>query len=157
MLFRSRVRVANQPTFVRYVFDLPNQVNAMPERGDGKLTINFDQQIKWYLADAKATLPSTLESIEAETDFGSAAVIFTMNGAPDVRTFREDGSIVVDVGTGQALAGPSALATTLGIARRLHETLLIDAGWIVIGSTAAMLVLALLGVLMGLPRFANTL
>ena len=95
-----RVRVANQPTFVRYVFDLPNQVNAMPERGDGKLTINFDQQIKWDLADAKAMLPPTLESIEAETDFGSAAVIFTMNGAPDVRTFREDGSIVVDVGTG---------------------------------------------------------
>ena len=99
-----RVRVANQPTFVRYVFDLPNQVAVMPERGDGKLTLNFDQQIKWDLADAKATLPTTLESIEAETDFGSAAVIFTLNGTPDVRTFREDGSIVVDVGTGKPKA-----------------------------------------------------
>jgi tetratricopeptide (TPR) repeat protein len=95
-----RVKVATQPTFVRYVFDLPEQVNAMPERGDGKLTINFDQQIKWDLADAKAALPSTLESIDAETDFGSASVIFTLNGTPHVRAFREENSIVVDVGTG---------------------------------------------------------
>jgi tetratricopeptide (TPR) repeat protein len=95
-----RVKVATQPTFVRYVFDLPEQVNAMPERGEGKLTINFDQQIKWDLADAKAALPSTLESIDAETDFGSASVIFTLNGTPHVRAFREENSIVVDVGTG---------------------------------------------------------
>ncbi|HEY4143037.1 MAG TPA: hypothetical protein VGM57_16585, partial [Pseudolabrys sp.] len=97
-----RVRVATQPTFVRYVFDVPEQVNAMPDRGDGKLTVNFDQQIKWDLADAKAALPSTLESIEADTDFGSSAVTFTLNGTPDVRTFREEGSVVVDVGIGIA-------------------------------------------------------
>ena len=101
-----RVKVASQPTFVRYVFDVPEQVNASPDRGDGKFTLNFDQQIKWDLADAKAALPSTLESIEAETDFGSSAVVFTLNGTPNVRTFREDGSIVVDVGTG--LAKPKA-------------------------------------------------
>jgi uncharacterized iron-regulated membrane protein len=41
--------------------------------------------------------------------------------------------------------------------RRMHETLLIDAGWLVIASTVAMLALALLGVLLGWPRFANTL
>jgi len=35
--------------------------------------------------------------------------------------------------------------------------LLINAGWLVIASTAAMLVIVLLGVLMGWPRFANTL
>jgi tetratricopeptide (TPR) repeat protein len=97
-----RVKVATQPTFVRYVFDVPEQVNATPERGDGKLTINFDQQIKWDLADAKAALPSSLESIEAETDFGSAAVTFTLNGTPDVRAFREEGSVVIDVGIGIA-------------------------------------------------------
>jgi uncharacterized iron-regulated membrane protein len=67
------------------------------------------------------------------------------------------GGTVVNVGTGQALAGPSVLANTLLTARRLHETLLLDAGWLVIGSTGAMVVLALLGALMGLPRFANSL
>jgi uncharacterized iron-regulated membrane protein len=67
------------------------------------------------------------------------------------------GGTVVDVATGQALPGPSTLANSLVTARRLHETLLIDAGWLVIGSTVAMLVLALFGVLMGLPRLENTL
>jgi hypothetical protein len=39
----------------------------------------------------------------------------------------------------------------------MHERLLINADWLVIASSVAMLVLALLGILMGLPRFANTL
>ncbi|MDB5598009.1 MAG: PepSY protein [Xanthobacteraceae bacterium] len=67
------------------------------------------------------------------------------------------GGTVVDVGSGQALSGPSALANTLVTVRRLHETLLINAGWIVIGATGAMLMLIVLGVLMGLPLVANTL
>jgi uncharacterized iron-regulated membrane protein len=66
------------------------------------------------------------------------------------------GGTVMDVATGEALAGPSALANTLGTMRRTHETLLIDARWLVTGCSIAMLALALLGVLMGLPRFANT-
>jgi uncharacterized iron-regulated membrane protein len=67
------------------------------------------------------------------------------------------GGTVIDVASEQALPGPSALANALVAARRLHETLLIDAGWLVIGSTVVMLVLAVLGVLMGLPRLENTL
>ena len=67
------------------------------------------------------------------------------------------GGSVVDVVTGQALPGPSVLAKFLTTTRRMHETLLIDAGWLVIASTGAMLALALLGVLMGWPRFANSL
>jgi uncharacterized iron-regulated membrane protein len=67
------------------------------------------------------------------------------------------GGIVVDVVDGQVRPGPSTLAKVLGTTRGLHETLLIDAGWMVIASTAVMLVLALLGVLMGWPRLANTL
>ena len=67
------------------------------------------------------------------------------------------GGTTVDVATGEARAGPSALAATLLTARRLHETLLLDARGLVIASSAAMLGLALLGVLMGWPRIANTL
>lgn len=66
------------------------------------------------------------------------------------------GGTVVDVATGQAVQGPSTLATVLVTMRRMHETLLIDAGWVVEGASWAMLVLALLGVLMGWPRFANS-
>ena len=99
-----RVKVASQPTFIRYTFEVPDGANVVPERAAGKLTLNFDQQIKWDLADAKAALPPTLESLEAETDFGSAAVIFTLNGTPEVRSFREDRAIVVDVGLDGAKA-----------------------------------------------------
>jgi hypothetical protein len=49
------------------------------------------------------------------------------------------------------------MANVLTTMRRMHETLLIDAGWLVTASTAAMLVLAALGTLMGWPRLSNTL
>jgi hypothetical protein len=103
-----RVRVASQPTFTRYVFEMPDSVNVVPERKDGKLTLNFDQQIKWDLADAKAAMPPTLESVESETEFASTAVTFTLNGTPEVRNFREDRSIVVDVGLDGATPKPAA-------------------------------------------------
>lgn len=64
---------------------------------------------------------------------------------------------VVDVVSGQLLPGPSALAGMLGTMRGLHERLQMNAGWLVITSTAAMLVIILLGILMGWPRFSNTL
>src|SRR5689334_538434 len=99
-----RVKVASQPTFVRYVFTMPGTVNVVPERADGRVTLNFDQQVNWDLADAKASLPQTLKSIEAEVDFDSVAVVFTLNGTPEVRTFREDRSIVVDIGLDGAKA-----------------------------------------------------
>lgn len=67
------------------------------------------------------------------------------------------GGTVVDATTGEKRQGASALANFLVTARRLHETLLLDAGWLVIGTTIAMLALILLGVLMGIPRIANTL
>lgn len=65
--------------------------------------------------------------------------------------------VVVDVATNEALPGPSRMAGFLVSTRRMHETLLIDAGWLVVAATIAMLVLAGLGVLMGLPRWSNTL
>ena len=91
-----RVKVASQPTFIRYVFAMPGTVNVVPERADGRLTLNFDQQVNWDMADAKATLPPTLKSIEAEIDLDSVAVVFTLNGTPEVRAFREDRNIVVE-------------------------------------------------------------
>lgn len=93
-----RVKVASQPTFIRYTFPMPGTVNVVPERADGRVTLNFDQQVNWDLADAKASMPPTLKSIESEVDFDSVAVVFSLNGTPDVRTFREDRNIFVDIG-----------------------------------------------------------
>jgi tetratricopeptide (TPR) repeat protein len=93
-----RVKVATEPTFTRYVFAMPDLANVVPERADGKLTLEFDQPLKWDLTDARAALPQTLRSIDADLDEDAVAVTFSFNGAPEVRTFREDRSIVVDVG-----------------------------------------------------------
>jgi len=93
-----RVKVAAQPTFIRFIFTMPGTVNVVPERADGRVTLNFDQPVNWDLADAKASLPPTLKSIESEVDFETVAVVFTLNGTPQVRTFREDRSIIVDIG-----------------------------------------------------------
>jgi tetratricopeptide (TPR) repeat protein len=109
-----RVKVAAQPTFMRYIFTMPGTVNVVPERADGRVTLNFDQQVNWDLADAKASLPPTLKSIEAEVDFDTVAVVFTLNGAPQVRTFREDRSVVVDIG----LDGAAKPKPTEGSARQ---------------------------------------
>lgn len=67
------------------------------------------------------------------------------------------GGVVVDAVTGQVQPGSSVVASVLGTARGLHEVLLVNAGWLVTTATAAMLVIAVLGMLMGWPRFANTL
>jgi uncharacterized iron-regulated membrane protein len=67
------------------------------------------------------------------------------------------GGTVVDISSGEALPGPSRMANLLGTSRRMHETLLIDAGWLVVASTIAMLALTVLGLGMGWPRWSNNL
>jgi tetratricopeptide (TPR) repeat protein len=109
-----RVKVATQPTFIRYIFTMPGTVNVVPERADGRVTLSFDQQVNWDLADAKATLPPTLKSIESEVDFDTVAVVFTLSGTPQVRTFREDRSIIVDIG----LDGAARPKSTEGSAKQ---------------------------------------
>lgn len=66
------------------------------------------------------------------------------------------GGTIVDVATGEVVQQQGWLSSLLLTSRRMHETLLIDAGWLVTASTVAMLVLAGLGVAMGWPRLSNT-
>ena len=68
-----------------------------------------------------------------------------------------DGARNIDVKTGELRSAPSTTATVLRTARRMHETLLIDGGVIVLASAIAMLAMAVFGILLGWPRFANTL
>jgi hypothetical protein len=127
-----RVKVATQPTFIRYVFAMPDMANVVPENAGGKLTLDFDQAIKWDLADARAGLPPTLRSIDSDIADDSTTVTFAFIGAPQVRTFREDRSIVVDVdregskpkqATGEAAKlAPAAAAAPAGPAIEPPET-----------------------------------
>jgi tetratricopeptide (TPR) repeat protein len=92
-----RLRVAHQPTFTRYVFDLPELIGVAANTGKNNLTLTFDAVLKFDLADAKAMLPSTVSAIDSALDQEAAMVRFTFAGKVDVRTFREGLSFVVDV------------------------------------------------------------
>lgn len=67
------------------------------------------------------------------------------------------GSIVVDLGTGAETTDPQHTAQLFLTARRLHETLLLDLGWLVTASTIAMVVIPCLGLMIGWPRLRNSL
>jgi tetratricopeptide (TPR) repeat protein len=93
-----RVRVGRQPTFTRYSFDLPRNVKVSNDRDDRLLTLVFDAPLKFDLTDARIEPPPGVESIASESDTKSVAVRFTFAKKVDVRTFREDGSYVIDIG-----------------------------------------------------------
>ena len=91
-----------QPTFTRYVFELPELIGVSADNTKDKLTLTFDALLRFDLADAKATLPPVIEAIDSELDQEAVLVRFTFSGKVDVRTFREDNSYVVDVSTADA-------------------------------------------------------
>ena len=97
-----QVKVVTQPTFTRYVFDLPELIGVSADNTKDKLTLTFDAVLRFDLADAKATLPQTIESIASEIDQDSVLVRFAFRTKVDLRTFREDNSYVVDVGVADA-------------------------------------------------------
>ena len=92
-----RVRVASQPTFTRYVFELPELIGVAANNSKDKLTLTFDALLKFDLADAKAAMPGVIGAVDTEIDQDSAVVRFIFAGKVDVRTFREDLSYIVDV------------------------------------------------------------
>lgn len=69
---------------------------------------------------------------------------------------RPDDTIDVDVSSGAELAEDGALSNLFYYSRVLHETLMLDLGWLVHVSTMAMILLMALGIAMGWPRFANS-
>jgi len=70
---------------------------------------------------------------------------------------RPDDTIDVDIRTGAELTEDGAASNLFYYSRVLHETLMLDLGWLVHVSTMAMLLLVVLGIAMGWPRLANSL
>ncbi len=93
-----RVRVGVQPTFTRFVFELPGVVPVTVDRGGEALTLTFGASLKFDLADAKSTMPAVVKAIESYGDKDSATVKFAFADKADIRTFREDRSYIVDIG-----------------------------------------------------------
>ena len=92
-----RVRVARQPTFTRFVFDVSDQTAVTADRAKDRLTLTFQAPITFDLADAEATLPASVASINAEAEQDLTLVRFGFLSKVDVRTFRDGKSYNVDV------------------------------------------------------------
>jgi hypothetical protein len=91
------VHAATQPTFTRYVLDLPEQIAVVAERSDKVLTLTFEAPLKFDLGEVLAALPATVSAIEPQTREQSASLRFSFSEKVEVRNFRDDNGYVVDV------------------------------------------------------------
>ena len=93
-----RVRAWVQPTFVRFVFEMPDGVGASSVLNDQKLTIQFNALLSFDLADAIVAAPPNVASIKQRVDGEmSTAVEIALIGDVDVHSFREDKNYLIDV------------------------------------------------------------
>jgi uncharacterized iron-regulated membrane protein len=86
-----------------------------------------------------------------------ALVIRSYAGIVSISGARRSDATHVDLATNEKASSPGALAAFFTVSRRLHETFLLDLGWLVTSSTIALLMLIGIGIAMGWPRLRNTL
>ncbi len=97
-----RVRASVQPTFVRFVFEMPDGVGVSSVLNEQKLRLQFSAVLVFDLADAKLAAPSNIASINQKVEGDASVVEITMIGDVDVHSFREEKNYVIDVAFQQA-------------------------------------------------------
>ncbi|GAB1716669.1 MAG: tetratricopeptide TPR_4 protein [Nitrobacter sp.] len=112
-----RVRVSVQPTFVRYVFELPDGAGVSSSLNDQKLVLLFKPALTFDLADAKLVAPADVASIAQKVEGDGSRIDMKLIGDVDVHSFREEKNYIVDIGFHQAgkptLPVPLALSDAL--------------------------------------------
>jgi tetratricopeptide (TPR) repeat protein len=93
-----RVRASVQPTFVRFVFELPDGASVSSALNEQKLALVFNTALTFDLADARLAAPSNIASITQKIEGESAQVEVALIGDVDVHSFREDKNYIVDIG-----------------------------------------------------------
>jgi tetratricopeptide (TPR) repeat protein len=119
-----RVRALVQPTFVRFVFEVPDGVGVSSMLNEQKLTLSFNAVLNFDLADAKIAAPPNVAAISARADTDTSAVDLLLIGDVDVHSFRDDKNYIVDVAfqnDQQAPANP-AIASLLPMVRSKNGT-----------------------------------
>ena len=101
-----RVRASVQPTFVRFVFEMPDGVGVSSVLNEQKLKLLFSKALTFDLADAKLASPPNVASINQKIEGETAMVELAMLGDVDVHSFREDKNYVIDVAFQQADKAP---------------------------------------------------
>src|SRR6185295_18232905 len=97
-----RVRALVQPTFVRFVFEMPDGVGASSVLNDQKLILQFNAILNFDLADAKVAAPPNVASINQKVDIAKTMVEIALIGDVDVHSFREERNYIIDVGFQQS-------------------------------------------------------
>lgn len=92
-----RVRIANQPTFARYLFEVPDNYKVTHDVTQDQMVLNFDRPLTFDLADAKANAPASVAAIDQKKDDDASQVVFSLVGDVSITTFRDDNAFVVDV------------------------------------------------------------
>ncbi len=93
-----RVRASVQPTFVRYVFELPEGTGVNTMLSEKMLAVKFNSVLNFDLADAKLAAPSNVASINQKTEGEASTVEVALIGDVDVHSFREERNYIVDIG-----------------------------------------------------------
>jgi tetratricopeptide (TPR) repeat protein len=97
-----RVKASVQPTFVRFMFEMPDGVGVSSVLNEQKLTLLFNVPLTFDLADAKVAAPPNVASISQRIDGEKSVVEAELIGDVDVHSFREEKSYVIDVAFQQA-------------------------------------------------------
>jgi len=112
-----RVRASVQPTFVRFVFEMPDGVGVSSVLNEQKLTLAFNANLNFDLADAVVAAPPNVASIKQKADIDQTNVEIALIGDSDVHSFRDEKNYVVDVSfqpdKGKAAATPEAAITQM--------------------------------------------
>jgi tetratricopeptide (TPR) repeat protein len=93
-----RVRASVQPTFVRFVFELPDGAGVSSALNEQKLALVFNTALTFDLADARLAAPSNVASINQKIEGETASVEVALIGDVDVHSFREEKNYIVDIG-----------------------------------------------------------
>src|SRR5215475_810148 len=92
-----RVRALVQPTFVRFVFEMPDGIAASSVLNDQKLIVQFSGMLTFDLADAKVAAPPNVASIEQKVEATTTSVEIALIGDVNVHAFRDEKNYIVDV------------------------------------------------------------
>ncbi|MCP4620381.1 MAG: tetratricopeptide repeat protein [Bradyrhizobium sp.] len=92
-----RVKTSVQPTFVRFIFEMPDGVGVSSVLNEQKLSLFFNAPLTFDLADAKVAAPPNVASINARIDGEKSVVEAELIGDVDVRSFREENNYIIDI------------------------------------------------------------
>ena len=93
-----RVKASRQPTFVRYVFELPEATGVSTILNSDQLTLNFNSTLTFDLADAQVIDANNVRSVAQQAKGDATVITFELVGNVDVHAFREEKTYVVDIG-----------------------------------------------------------